>query len=165
MSSLCNRNPIIFIEHFQLYGWKGEVPEEEYLVPFGKAAIRREGTDITLVSWGWMVHKALAAANQLAQEGISTEVIDLRTLKPWDQETVISSVRKTKRLVIVHEAVRMNGFGAEIAATVGEEAFDSLDAPIKRVTAPDTPIPFSPVLEDAFLPNELTIAEAMRSLL
>ena len=165
MSSLCNRNPIIFIEHFQLYGWKGEVPEEEYLVPFGKAAIRREGTDITLVSWGWMVHKALAAANQLAQEGISTEVIDLRTLKPWDQETVISSVRKTKRLVIVHEAVRMNGFGAEIAATVGEEAFDSLDAPIKRVTAPDTPIPFSPVLEDAFLPNELTIAEALRSLL
>ncbi len=143
---------------------KGEVPEEEYSVPIGKAAILREGSDVTIISWSWMVHKSLSAANSLAKEGISAEVIDLRSLVPFDRETLISSARKTKRIVIVHEAVRTSGFGAEIAATLAEEAFDYLDAPIKRVTAPDTPVPFAPSLEEAFLPNEDKIISAVKSL-
>jgi len=164
-ASIRDDNPVIFIEHFQLYGYKGEVPEGEYLVPIGKASLNREGKDITIVSWGWMVHKSMEAAVLLEEKGVKAEVIDLRSLVPWDKEIVLQSVQKTKHLIIVHEAVRRGGFGAEIAATIGEEAFDYLDAPIKRVAAAETPVPFSPPLEDAFLPNPQKIVEAALSIL
>ncbi|MBU4511077.1 alpha-ketoacid dehydrogenase subunit beta [bacterium] len=163
-SAIRDDNPIIFIEHFQLYETKGEVPKGEYLIPLGKANILREGKDVTIVSWGWMVQKSIIAANKLANEGIEVEVIDLRTLVPFDKETILNSLNKTKRLVIVHEAVRTSGFGAEIAATIGEEGFDFLDSPIIRVTAPDTPVPFSPYLEDIYLPNEKKIVKAIKNM-
>lgn len=163
ISSIRDDNPVIFIEHKQLYGMTGECPEGEYIVPLGQAAVVREGKDVTIVTWSWMVHKALAAAETLAQEGIEAEIIDLRTLVPLDKATILASVQKTNRLVIVHEAVRTGGFGGEIAAIVAEEAFDYLDAPIKRVTAPDTPVPFSPRLEDAYLPNEAKIIAAVKA--
>ena len=115
--------------------------------------MKRTGADVTLVTWSAMVQRSLEAAESLAAEGVDVEVLDLRTIVPWDKEAVLSSVAKTNRLLIVHEAVRTAGFGAEIAATVVDEGFDLLDAPIKRVTAPDTPVPFSPVLEDAFVPS------------
>lgn len=165
ISAIRDDNPVIYIEHKQLYGLVGDCPEGEYVVPLGEAAVVREGKDVTIVSWSWMLHKSLAAAEALAKEGIEAEVIDLRTLIPLDKNTIINSVKKTNRLVIVHEAVRTAGFGAEIAALVAEEAFDYLDAPIRRVTAPDTPVPFSPRLEDAYLPNEAKIIDAVKSLL
>ncbi len=157
-------NPVIFIEHKVLLGAKGEVPEGEYLVPIGKADIKREGTDVTIVAWSLMLSKALAAAESLAQEGISAEVLDPRSLVPLDKEAILNSVKKTGKLVIVHEAVRTSGFGGEIAAIVADEGFDLLDAPIKRVTAPDTPIPFSPVLESAYIPSEEKIIKAVKEL-
>ncbi|MGD0152288.1 MAG: alpha-ketoacid dehydrogenase subunit beta [Thermacetogeniaceae bacterium] len=157
-------NPVIFIEHKVLLGVKGEVPEGEYLVPIGKADIKRAGTDVTIVAWSLMLSKALAAAESLAQEGISAEVLDPRSLVPLDKEAILNSVKKTGKLVIVHEAVRTSGFGGEIAAIVADEGFDFLDAPIKRVTAPDTPIPFSPVLENAYIPSEEKIIKAVKEL-
>ena len=163
-SAIRDDNPVIFIEHKVLLGTKGEVPEGEYLVPIGKADIQREGTDVTIVAWSLMMSKALAAAESLAQEGISAEVLDLRSLVPLDKEAILKSVGKTGKLVIVHEAVRTSGFGGEIAAIVADEGFDLLDAPIKRVTAPDTPIPFSPVLESAYIPSEEKIIKAVKEL-
>jgi pyruvate dehydrogenase E1 component beta subunit len=157
-------NPVVYIEHKQLLGVSGEVPEGDYVVPLGKADIKRAGGDVTIVTWSWMVSKALAAAEALAAEGISAEVIDLRTLVPLDKECILQSVAKTGKLVIVHEAVRTGGFGGEIAAIVAEEGFDSLDAPVKRVTAPDTPVPFAPVLEAAYLPSEAKIVQAVKEL-
>lgn len=157
-------NPVVYIEHKQLLGVSGDVPEGEYVVPLGKADVKRSGSDVTIVAWSWMVAKALAAAEALAKEGISAEVVDLRTLVPFDKESVLQSVGKTGKLVIVHEAVRTGGFGGEIAATVAEEGFDLLDAPIKRVTAPDTPVPFAPVLEAAYLPSEAKIVRAVKEL-
>jgi pyruvate/2-oxoglutarate/acetoin dehydrogenase E1 component len=157
-------NPVIYIEHKQLLGLGGDVPEGEYVVPLGKADVKRAGTDVTIVAWSWMVHRALAAADALAQEGISAEVIDPRTLVPLDKDAILASLAKTHKLVIVHEAVRTSGFGGEIAAVVAEEGFDLLDAPIRRVTAPDTPVPFSPVLEKAFLPDEGKIIRAVKEL-
>lgn len=157
-------NPVIFIEHKQLLGLSDEVPEGEYIVPIGKADIKRSGSDVTIVAWSWMVHKALAAAEELSKEGVSAEVVDLRSLVPLDKECILQSVAKTNKLVIVHEAVRTGGFGGEISAMVVEEGFDLLDAPIKRITAPDTPIPFSPVLEGKYLPSEAKIVEAVKSL-
>jgi len=157
-------NPVMYIEHKQLLGMAGEVEEGEYIVPIGKADVKREGKDVTIVAWSWMVQKALAAAETLAEKGISAEVVDPRTLIPLDKEAILKSVEKTGRLVIVHEAVKTGGFGGEIAAMVTEEGFDYLDAPIKRVTAPDTPIPFSPVLEAAYLPNEEKIIKAVEEL-
>ncbi len=157
-------NPVIYIEHKQLLGLSGDVPEGEYLVPLGKADIKRPGSDVTIVAWSWMVHRALAAAEALAKEGISAEVIDPRTLVPLDKDAILASLAKTHKLVIVHEAVRTSGFGGEIAAVVAEQGFDLLDAPIKRVTAPDTPVPFSPVLEKAFLPDEGKIIQAVKEL-
>ncbi|NLU49819.1 MAG: alpha-ketoacid dehydrogenase subunit beta [Syntrophomonadaceae bacterium] len=157
-------NPVIFIEHKQLLAVPGEVPEGEYVVPLGKADVKREGSDVTIIAWSWMVQKALAAAEALAAEGISAEILDPRTLVPLDKEAILKSVGKTNKLVIVHEAVKTGGFGAEIAALVCEEGFDLLDAPIKRVTAPDTPIPFAPVLEGAYLPNEEKIIKAVHDL-
>jgi pyruvate/2-oxoglutarate/acetoin dehydrogenase E1 component len=157
-------NPVIFIEHKQLLGVKGEVPEGVYVVPLGKADIKRAGSDVTIIAWSWMLSKALAAAETLAAEGINAEVLDPRSLVPLDKEAILKSVSKTGKLVIVHEAVKTSGFGAEIAAIVSEEGFDYLDAPIKRVTAPDTPIPFAPVLEQAYLPSEEKIIKAVKEL-
>ncbi len=157
-------NPVIYIEHKQLLGVSEDVPDGDYVVPLGKADIKRAGSDVTIVTWSWMVHRALAAADLLAREGISAEVIDLRTLVPLDKDAILNSLGKTGKLVVVHEAVRTGGFGGEIAAVVAEEGFDLLDAPVRRVTAPDTPVPFSPVLEKAYLPAEGKIVQAVKEL-
>ncbi len=164
IAAIRDDNPVIYIEHKQLLGMSGDVPEGEYAVPLGKADIKRAGSAATIVAWSWMVHKALAAAEILAKEGISAEVLDLRTLVPFDKKAVLQSVGKTGKLVIVHEAVRTGGFGGEIAAVVAEEGFDLLDAPIMRVTAADTPVPFSPILEAAYLPSEEKIVRAVKAL-
>lgn len=165
ISSIRDDNPVLFIEHKMLYGIEGEVPEEPYTIPLGVADIKREGKDVTVVATMAMVHKALEAAEDLAKEGIEVEVVDLRTLSPLDKETIINSVKKTHRLVIVHEAVKQAGPGAEIAATVAEEAFEYLDAPIKRVAAPFTPVPFSPVLESAYIPSKESIISAVKEVI
>jgi pyruvate/2-oxoglutarate/acetoin dehydrogenase E1 component len=143
---------------------QGEVPEGEYIVPLGKAEVRKEGSDVTIVAWSLMVHKALAAAATLAKEGIKAEVLDLRTLAPLDKDAILKSVGRTRKLFIVHEAVKTSGFGGEISAIVAEEGFDLLGAPIKRVAAPNTPIPFSRALESAFMPNEEKIISAVKTL-
>jgi len=165
ISAIRDDNPVIYIEHKQLlFTAAGEVPEGEYLVPLGKADIKREGSDVSIVTWSGMLPKALRAADLLEKEGINAEVVDLRTLVPLDKETILKSVGKTGKVVIVHEAVRTGGFAGEIAAIIADEGFDLLNAPIKRVTAPDTPVPFSPVLEQAFLPNEAKIVAAVKEL-
>lgn len=152
-TALTGDDPVIFFEHKMLYGMKGEVPVEEFYIPFGKADIKREGGDVTIVATSRMVHESLKAADKLAEEGIDCEVIDLRTLVPWDKEAVLASVKKTGRLVTVHETWRSCGWGAEIAACVSEEAFDYLDAPVLRVGGRNVPDPFSPPLEDYVMPN------------
>jgi pyruvate dehydrogenase E1 component beta subunit len=164
MAAIRDDNPVMFIEHKQLLAMSGEVPEGEYVIPLGKADIKRAGSDVTIVAWSWMVHKALAAAEKLAKEGISAEVIDLRTLVPLDKECILQSIAKTNRLVVVNEAVRTSGFAGEIAAIVVEEGFDLLDAPIVRVTALDIPVPFNAKLEAVYLPNEAKIVAAVKSL-
>ena len=153
-SSVRDDNPVIFIEHKGLYNESGSVPEEEYLIPLGTAEVKRRGKDITAVAYSKSLLLTLKAAETLEKYGISLEVIDPRTLSPLDQDTILNSVEKTSRLVIVHEACRTGGFGAEISAIVAEKGIDYLDAPIKRVTALDSPIPFNPKLEDYVLPNE-----------
>lgn len=159
-------NPVIFYEHKLLYKTKGEVPEEQYSIPLGKADIKREGTDVTIVATAIMVHKALEAAEQLEKEGISVEVIDPRTLVPLDTETIIQSVAKTGRVVVVHEAVKHGGFGGEIASTIAEsEAFDYLDAPIKRLGGVFAPIPYNPELEKAAIPQVPNIIKAVKETL
>lgn len=163
-SAIRDNNPVVFIEHKMLYNEKGEVPEEEYLIPLGKADIKREGDDCTVVATSLMVKRALEAADILAGEGISVEIVDPRTIRPLDIETICTSVSKTHRLVIVHEANGFCGMGAEIAAQVMEKAFFELDAPIARVTGLEAPIPFSPILEDAVVPNVNAIATAVRRL-
>jgi len=146
-SAIRSDNPVLYFEHKVLFKMKGPVPEGDHLVPIGKASISRSGKDVTIVSYSLMMQVALEAAAELAKQGIEAEVIDLRTISPLDEETIFSSVRKTKRLVIVHEAVKTGGVGAEIAARVAEEMIDYLDAPIRRLGAPFVPIPFSPALE------------------
>jgi pyruvate/2-oxoglutarate/acetoin dehydrogenase E1 component len=163
-TSIRDPDPVMFFEHKLVYDKKEEVPEEEYLVPLGEAKVRREGADVTVWGTFFMVHKALEVAEELAKEGISVEVIDPRTLVPLDKETLIESVKKTGRLVLVTEETRTGATTAEVAATVQEEAFDWLDAPIKRVNAPDTPVPFSPSLEQYFIPDNKRIAEAIREI-
>ena len=163
-ASIRNMNPVMFIEHKLLYTTKGEVPEEEYLVPLGKAQVKREGTDVTIVTWSRMVLESLEAAESLEKEGISAEVVDLRTLKPLDVESIISSVKKTGRAVVVHEAVKMGGFGGEIAAIIMEKAFDYLDAPVKRIAGLDTNIPYARHLESTVIPNKEWIIEGVRQL-
>jgi pyruvate/2-oxoglutarate/acetoin dehydrogenase E1 component len=162
ISSIRDDNPVVFIEHKMLYGNEGEVPEEPYEIPLGKADVKREGSDVTVVATLAMVSKALKVAEELAKEGISVEVIDPRCLTPLDDGTIIASVKKTHHLVIVHEEVGNAGSGAEIAARVADKAFDYLDAGIKRVTAPFSPVPFSPVLEAAFIPSEEKIIAAVK---
>ena len=156
-------NPVIFLEHKLLYGKKGEVPEGEYVVPIGKAEIKRPGTAATVVASGLMVDRALGAARTLADEGISAEVIDLRSVQPLDEDTILASVEKTGRLVIVHEAPVRGGFGGEIAAVVANKGLGFLDAPIERVGAPWTPVPFGQVLVNAYVPKEDDIIRAVRN--
>ena len=163
ISSIRDDNPVVFLEHKILYGLEGEVPAGEYMVPLGKADVKREGRDVTVVATANMVHRSLAAAEKLAGEGISVEVVDPRTLSPLDEDTILESVRKTHRLVIVHEEVKFAGSGAEIAAMAAEKAFDYLDAPILRVAAPFTPVPFSAPLENEFIPSVEKIIAAIRT--
>lgn len=176
-SAIRDDNPVLFLGHKLLYGSKGvrkepgaldvmdEIPEEEYLVPLGVAAIRREGSDITVVANLLMVHRALEAARELESEGISIEVIDPRTLVPMDTDTISKSVQKTGRLIIVEEDNKRGGWGAELAAYIAEEVISYLDGPIIRVAAPDTPVPFSPIMERYYVPDERNIIEAIRKLL
>ena len=163
-TAIRGENPVIFCEHKLLYPVEGEVPEEDYTVPFGTAAVRREGTDVTIVATLYMVHKALEAAEKLENEGVSVEVVDPRTLVPLDKEAIIRSVKKTGRLVVVSEDCKTAGVTAEISAVAAEEALDYLDAPIKRVAAADTPIPFSPPLENFVIPDENRIIKAVKEI-
>jgi pyruvate dehydrogenase E1 component beta subunit len=163
-SAVRDGNPVLFFEHKVLYRIKGPVPEEEYTVPFGVADIKRKGEDITIVATSLMVHKALAAAEKLESERIRAEVVDPRTLVPLDKQTILNSVKKTSRLIIVEEDCKTCGVGAEIAAIVAEEALDYLDAPIKRVAALDSPVPFSPTLESRFIPDESSIIKSAREI-
>jgi pyruvate/2-oxoglutarate/acetoin dehydrogenase E1 component len=157
-------DPVLFAEHKLVYDKKEEVPDDEYLIPFGEAKIRREGADVTVWGTFFMIHKALEVAEELAKEGISVEVIDPRTLVPLDIKTLVESVKKTGRLVLVTEETKTGATTAEVAAIVQEEAFDWLDAPVKRVNAPDTPVPFSPSLENYFIPDNKRIAQAIREI-
>jgi 2-oxoisovalerate dehydrogenase E1 component beta subunit len=158
-------NPVLFFEHKHLYRRiKGRVPDERYTVPFGKARIHRAGDDLTVITWGAMVWTAVEAAETLAADGVSVEVVDLRTLIPWDRETVLESVRRTSRALVLHEDTRTGGFGAEILATLAEEAFEDLDAPLRRIAAPDTPVPFSPPLERAYIPQVDDVVAGLREL-
>jgi 2-oxoisovalerate dehydrogenase E1 component beta subunit len=158
-------NPVVYFEHKFLYRRaKGPVPEGDEIVPIGQAAMRREGGDVTLVTYGAMVTASLEAADRLAKEGVEVEVIDLRTLLPFDKAAIFQSVEKTNRVLIVHEDVKTLGMGAELSAVIVEERFDALDAPVMRVAYPDSHVPFSQVLEAANLPNADRIADALRQL-
>jgi len=155
-------NPVLFCEHKLLYPVEGDVPEDEYTIPFGVAEVKRKGSDVTVVATMYMVHKARNAAAELEEEGLSVEVIDPRTLTPLDKKAIVDSVKKTGRLVIVSEDCKTGGVSAEISSVVAEEAIDYLDAPIKRVTGADTPIPFSPPLEQYVIPDEKAIIKAVK---
>ena len=165
-ASIRDNNPVIFFEHKGLYRKiKGEVPEGEYMIPLGKANVIVEGNDASIICYGSTVHMALEVAERMQKEGVSIEVVDIRTLVPFDEETVLRSVRKTNRVLITHEATLTGGFAGEIAARITEKAFDSLDAPIKRVAAFDSPTPFAPTLEKAMLPNADKIHAELLNLL
>ena len=158
-------NPVLFFEHKHLYRRiKAEVPEERYETPIGKARMHREGDDVTVITWGAMVYTADEAAKELEQEDVSVEIVDLRSVLPWDKQAVLESARKTSKVLVLHEDTRTGGFGAEIAATIAEDAFEDLDAPIKRIAAPDTPVPFSPQLEKAFIPQVADVVKGLREL-
>jgi 2-oxoisovalerate dehydrogenase E1 component beta subunit len=166
ISAIQDPNPVLFFEHKHLYRRiKGEVPDERYTTPIGEARIHRKGDDATVVTWGAMVYTAADAAEQLDADGASVEIVDLRSVQPWDKEAVLASVRKTSKVLVLHEDTHTGGFGAEIAATIAEEAFEDLDAPVKRLTAPDSPVPFSPPLEKAFIPQVEDVVAALRGLL
>jgi pyruvate dehydrogenase E1 component beta subunit len=165
ISAIRDDNPVVFLEHKMLIFTQGEVPEGDFQIPFGEADIKREGEDVTVVATGAMVPLVLGLAEKLSNDGISVEVVDPRTLSPLDEETILESVKKTNHLVIVHEAVKFAGSGAEIAAMVAEKALDDLDGPIVRVGAPFTPVPFSPVLEKAYIPSEEKVMEAINTAL
>ncbi len=158
-------NPVVYLTHKMLARLTSQVPEEEYLIPLGKADIKREGSDVTVVAISFMVHRALDAAAKLQEKGISIEVIDPRTLVPLDKQTIIDSVKKTGKLVILDEEPKTGNAASEISAIIAEEAFDFLDAPIKRVCAPDTPVPFSPVLEKFWIPNEEDLIKAVTEIM
>jgi 2-oxoisovalerate dehydrogenase E1 component beta subunit len=159
-------DPVMYLEHKRMYRLvKGEVPEGDYVVPIGPAVVRREGRDLSVFAYGWMLHESLQAAEALAKEGIDVEVVDLRTLSPLDKDTVLRSVAKTNRALIVYEDNRFVGYGAEVAATIAEEAFGELDAPVMRLAGPDVPgIPFSKPLEEWFYITKEKIADAIRKL-
>lgn len=157
-------NPVLVIEHKTLLNMKGDVPEESYTIPFGKVDVKREGRDVTIVAWSAMVNKSLEAAEKLAVEGISAEVVDIRSLIPLDKEGIYKSLAKTRKIAIVQEAVKTTGYGAEIAASVAEDCFESLSAPIKRIAAPHTHVPFSPVLEKLYIPSVERITTEIKSM-
>lgn len=160
-----DNNPVLFFEHKVLYNTKGEVPDIEYTIPFGKADIKRTGKDVTVIATSWMVIKALEAAEVLWEQGIDAEIIDPRTLVPLDKETIINSVKKTGRVVIVHESHEVCGIGAEIAFIIQELAMDWLDAPVKRVTSAQTPIPYSKILEQLTIPSVDRIVNAVKEVM
>jgi acetoin:2,6-dichlorophenolindophenol oxidoreductase subunit beta len=164
-SAIRDPNPVIFIEDMMLYFAPGPVPDEEYLIPIGPADVKRQGKDVTVVTWSKMLGVALKAAEQLAREGIEMEIVDLRTLVPLDRQTILASVRKTGRMVVLHEATRTGGFAGEVAAVVMEEAFSSLKAPLRRVTGPDIPVPASPPLERFYIPDEGQLIAAVKEIL
>jgi 2-oxoisovalerate dehydrogenase E1 component beta subunit len=162
-SAIRDNDPVLFFEHKGLYRKiKEDLPSEEYTVPIGKAKVVRQGRDLSIITYGAMVWTALEAAETLAAEGCSVEVVDLRTLLPLDRETICSSVRKTSKALLLHEDTRTGGMAGELAATITENVFEYLDGPIVRVTAPDTPVPYSPPLEEAFLPNAEKVVEKAR---
>ncbi len=165
-SAIRDPDPVLFLEHKRLYrSIRGDVPEDDYTVPIGPAVVRRSGTTLSVFAYGQMLHETLAAAAEVAKDGIDAEVVDLRTLRPLDTETILTSVRKTNKAIIVYEDNRFLGFGAEVSATIAEEAFDALDGPILRVAGPDVPaVPYSDPLAGAFMPTAAKIAEAMRRL-
>lgn len=163
-SAIRDDNPVIFLEDMVLNFVPGPVPEDDYTIPLGVADIKKSGQDVTLVTWSKMLGVAFKAAAQLEQHGISVEIVDLRTLLPLDEKTILESVKKTGRLVILHEATKTGGFGGEIAALAAEKAFAELKAPIKRVAAPDIPVPCSKTLEQVYLPNEQTLMTAIKKL-
>jgi len=165
INAIRDDNPVVFLEHKLLYNTKGEVPEGEYTIPFGQADIKREGKDVTVVATARMVHYALNAAEKLAADGIEVEIVDPRTLSPLDEDAILESVKKTHKLVIVHEEVKFAGSGAEIAAMVAEKAIDYLDGPILRVAAPFSPVPFAPSLEMQFIPSEEKIIEGVKTVM
>lgn len=164
-SAIRDDDPVVFFQHKKLFAQTGPVPEEEYLIPLGKGDIKRQGTDIAIITYSRMTYFSLEAADQLANEAIEAEVIDLRTLKPFDFEMIADSIKKTFHALVVHEACLTGGFGAEIAARIGEELFDYLDAPVMRIGAKDVPIPFSPVLENYVLPQKDDIVEGVKRVL
>jgi 2-oxoisovalerate dehydrogenase E1 component beta subunit len=164
-SAIRDNDPVVFFEHKALYRRiKEEIPEGDYTVPIGKACVFREGKDLSIITYGAMLYVAQEAAEALEREGVSVEIVDLRTVLPIDEETVLASVKKTSRVILLHEATLTGGVGAEIAARIAERAFEYLDAPVARVTAPDTPVPFSTPLEEAFLPNAAKVLEKARAL-
>lgn len=164
VSSIQDPDPVIFVENKALYAMKGEVPDDAQAIPLGKAKVVREGSDITIVTYGATVHKVQRAAETLAKDGISAEVLDLRSIQPWDEQSVLESLKRTHRLLIVHEAVEAFGVGAEIAARMADIGFDELDAPIVRVAAPFVPVPFAPSLEEQYQPQEADVIAAARKL-
>lgn len=164
-SAIRDDNPVIFFQHKKLFARKGPVPAGEHLVPLGKAAIKRNGKDLTLITYSRMTYLSLEAAATLAKDGIEAEVVDCRTLKPLDFDLIAASVRRTRRALVVHEACLTGGFGAEIAARIGEELFDELEAPVRRIGARDVPIPFSPPMENFVLPQVEDIVRGVREIL
>jgi pyruvate dehydrogenase E1 component beta subunit len=164
-SAIRDDNPVIFLENEVLYNLKGEVPDEEYLIPLGLGDVKREGKDVTVVAWSRSVVTALEAAKRLAEEAIEIEVIDIRTLRPLDEDIIFESVRRTNRCVVVEEGWRVAGFGAEIADRVQRECFDDLDAPVQRITSEDVPMPYAKNLEQAYLPQPEKVAAAVQRVL
>jgi len=165
ISAIEDPSPVLYFEHKHLYRRiKGEVSEERFTVPIGKARTHRAGTDISVITWGAMVYTAEEAAEHLDADGVSVEIVDLRSVMPWDKAAVLESVRKTSKALVLHEDTRTGGFGAEISATIAEEAFEDLDAPVRRIAAPDTPVPFSPPLEKAFIPQVEDVVTGLREL-
>jgi 2-oxoisovalerate dehydrogenase E1 component beta subunit len=161
-ASIRDNDPVIFLEHKYLYrSIKQDVPQDDYIVPLSKAVVRREGRDLSVISYGWMVHVALQAAEKLAGEGIEVEVVDLRTLAPYDRDAVLETAKKTSKVILLHEDTITGGLGGELAGLISEHAFEYLDGPLVRIAAPDTPVPYSPPLEEAFLPNvDMVVAKA-----
>ena len=164
-TAIRDNDPVVFIDHGSLYGVKGEVPDEDFTLPLGRGEIKRPGSDVSVITYSYMVHTALAAAETLAKEGIDIEIVDLRTLRPMDTEIILESVKKTHRAVVLHEACVTGGLGGEIVARIADSAFDYIDAPIKRVGVPDVPIPYAKSLEDTILPNEEKLIACIRNVL
>ena len=162
-ASIRDNDPVIFLEHKYLYrSVKEDLPDTDFTVPLGKAKVQRDGSDISIITYGWMVHIALEAAEHLAGEGISIEVLDLRTLMPLDRESILRTAKKTSKIILLHEDTLTGGLGGELAGIIGEHAFDYLDGPLVRIAAPDTPVPFSEPLEKAFLPSTDEVVDKAR---